>query len=143
MLSCKNINEKGERQSKIWLNIVLGENFGSMNVFDFRVELKWVFLANHFRYSRSLFYYCAFIYCYSWYLCVFLLCLGALIKNLIVHGVILPDKETVPTLESLTLKFILAMCLQSSGDQVAMFLINSHPLGEVSRRWLSVNLNAH
>lgn len=104
MLLLKKKKEK-KRQSKIWLNIVLRENFWSMNIFDFRIELKWVILANYIRCFSSLLYYCAFIYCYSWYLCVCLLCLGALIADLIVHGVILPNKETVTALESLRLSW--------------------------------------
>lgn len=96
---------KGETQSKMWSNILLRENFGSMNAFDFRVELKWVFFANYIRYFSSLLYYCAFIYCYSWYLCVCFLYLGALITDLIVHGVILSDNESIPAPESLSLSW--------------------------------------
>lgn len=103
-----------ERHSKMWWNIVLRENFGSMNAFGFRVELKWVFIANYIRYFSSLLYYCGFIYCYSWYLCVYLY-LGALITDLIVHGFILSDNESVPALKSVTLSWFWWWAFSRSG----------------------------
>lgn len=98
--SFKKTKGGGGKRDKVKHNwLVLGVNFGSVNIFDFRVELNGVILANYIRYFSSLLYYCAFIYCYSWiYVCA--------------HCVLEPSsrphcswchiaRKTVPALESL------------------------------------------
>lgn len=100
MLLLKNQKGEGGKKDEVKYNwLVLGVNFGSVNIFDFRVELNWVILANYIRYFSSLLYYCAFIYCYCWiYVCA--------------HCVLEPSsrphcswchiaRKTVPALESL------------------------------------------
>lgn len=130
--------KKRDKVKYKWL--ILGVNFGSVIIFDFRVELNWVLLANYVRYLSSLLYYCTLIYCYSW-TCVCTHCILEPSTDLIVHGSYCQRDSSCSREPNYTL--ILVMCPQPSAHQIKVAFTNSHLLGEECRRWLSVNLNAH